>query len=312
MGRVRQCAMPCTAHLVDASVYVFRAYHSVAPEFRDLDARPVHAVYGFLGFLLALLDQARPTHVAIAFDESLVSSFRNRIYPEYKANRELPPPDLDHQFALCRELVAALGLAAVSDHELEADDLIGSLLAKARGAGWRGVIVSADKDLAQLVGDGDEIWDFARNLKYGSEGVLARLGVRPDQVADLLALTGDAVDNIPGVPGIGPKTAIALLSRFGSLDQLYARLEEVPYLRLRGAAAVATRLRHYRAQALLSRELTRIAVDEARVPALDAIATRAPDRAALEALLERLRFGPLTRRRVSDYAARFEPAEAAA
>lgn len=304
--------MPCTAHLVDASVYVFRAYHSVAPEFLDVDEKPVHAVYGFLGFLLALLDQARPTHVAIAFDQSLTTSFRNRIYPEYKANRELPPPDLDHQFRLCRELVEALGLASLSDHEYEADDLIGSMLAKARGAGWRGVIVSADKDLAQLVCDGDEIWDFAKNLKYGSEGVLARLGVRPDQVADLLALTGDAVDNIPGVPGIGPKTAIALLAHFGTLDALYARVAEVPFLRLRGAAAVATRLRHYRAQAMLSRELTRIAVDEARVPPLDTLAARAPDRAALDALLARLRFGPLTRRRVSDYAARFEPADAAA
>ena len=297
--------MPPTAHLVDASVYVFRAYYSVAPEFLDVDEKPVHAVYGFLGFLLSLLDQARPTHVAIAFDASLTTSFRNRLYPAYKANRELPPPDLDHQFRICRELVAALGLAAMSDHEYEADDLIGSALSKLRAAGYRGVIVSADKDLSQLVAGEDEIWDFARNLKYGCDGVRERLGVRPDQVADLLALTGDAVDNIPGVPGIGPKTAVALLSHFGTLDALYARLEEVRFLRLRGAAAVATKLKHYRAQALLSRELTRIAIDEARTPTVEALATRAPDRGALEALLERLKFGPLTRRRVGDYAARF-------
>ena len=298
------------AHLVDASVYVFRAYYSVAPEFVDTDGRPVHAVYGFLGFLLTLLDQARPTHLAIAFDQSLTSSFRNRIYPEYKANRELPPADLDHQFALCRELVAALGLASMVDAELEADDLIGSALSRARASGFRGVIVSADKDLAQLVVGDDEIWDFAKNLRYGSDGVRERLGVRPDQVADLLALTGDAVDNIPGVPGIGPKTACALLAHFGDLDTLYARVEEVRFLRLRGAAAIASKLKLYRAQAFLSRELTRIAIDESRAPAIEALVARAPDRGALDRLLERLKFGPLTRRRCHDYAARFSPSPA--
>ncbi len=297
--------MPPVAHLVDASVYVFRAYYSVAPEFVDVDERPVHAVYGFLGFMLTLLDQARPTHVAVAFDRSLTTSFRNRLYPAYKANRELPPPDIEYQFELCRALVGALGIAEMSDDELEADDLIGSALWKLRAAGFRGVIVSADKDLSQLVGEGDEIWDFARNVKYGRDGVRERLGVRPDQVADLLALTGDAVDNIPGVPGIGPKTAAALLARFDTLDALYARVEEVPFLRLRGAASVAAKLRQYRAQAILSRELTRIAIDEARTPAIEKIAAGKPDRAALDALLDRLKFGPLTRRRVGDYAARF-------
>lgn len=297
--------MAPTAHLVDASVYVFRAYHSVSAEFRDVDEKPVHAVYGFLGFLLAMLDQARPTHVAVAFDQSLTSSFRNRLYPAYKANRELPPADLEYQFALCRSLAAALGLATMSDHEFEADDLIGSALSKLRAAGFRGVIVSADKDLAQLVCGDDEIWDFARNRKYGCDGVRERLGVRPEQVADLLALTGDAVDNIPGVPGIGSKTAIALLAHFGDLDTLYARLGEVEFLRLRGAASMASKLRLHRAQAMLSRELTRIAIDEARVPSIESIAARPPDRGALEALLERLKFGPLTRRRVADYAARF-------
>ena len=299
-----------TVHLIDASVYVFRAYYATASEFSDTEGQPVHAVHGFLSFLMSFFDQARPTHLAIAFDESLTTSFRNRIYPEYKANRELPPPDLDRQFRYCRELVAALGLAGLSDSEFEADDLIGSVLLKLRPEGFRGVIVTSDKDLAQLVGPDDQIWDFARRERYGADGVHARMGVSPAQIVDYLALMGDAVDNIPGVPGIGAKSAGALLAHFGSLDALIDRIEEVPYLRLRGAAAMATRLRANRELALLSRELTRIAIDHARVPALAELAPRTPDLAALDALLDRLRFGPLTRRRVREYAERFPAAGA--
>ena len=294
-----------TVHLVDASVYVFRAYHSVAPEFRDVDDKPVHAVYGFLSFLLTLIEQARPTHLFVAFDESLTRSFRNKLYPAYKANRELPPADLVEQFRYCRELVAALGIAGHGDDEFEADDLIGSALAKSRALGYRSVIVTADKDLSQLIGAHDQIWDFAKNHRYGCEGVREKMGVSPEQVADLLALTGDAVDNIPGVPGIGPKTACALLQHFGTLDALLARVDEVPFLRIRGAAACASKLRCYKDQALLSRELSRIAIDEGRIPDIDTIALRAPQRTIVEGLLDRLKFGPLTRRRVNDYLARF-------
>jgi 5'-3' exonuclease len=291
-----------TIHLVDASLYVFRAYFASPAEFTDVEGAPVHAVHGFLGFLLGLLEQARPSHVLVAFDESLTTSFRNRLYPAYKANREPPPPDLERQFAYCREAVAALGLAGLADAEYEADDLIGSALHHARAAGARGVIVSGDKDLAQLVGDGDEIHDAARRERYGRDGVVARLGVEPEQVPDLLGLTGDAVDNIPGVPGIGPKTAIALLQHFETLDAVLARVEEIPWLRLRGAASVAAKLRAHRESALLSRELARIAIDAPVPTALDAYAVRPPDLAASEALLDRLRFGPMLRRRIRERA----------
>ncbi len=299
-----------TLHLVDASVYVFRAYYSVPPEMQDRSGQPVHAVYGFLGFLLTLLDQGKPSHVAIAFDESLTTSYRNRIYPEYKANRELPPPDLDHQFRWCRRLVELLGLSAMAHAEFEADDLIGSVLARGRAHGYRGVIVTADKDLSQLLEGDDQIWDFARNQRYGGEGVQERMGVQPVQVADYLALTGDAIDNIPGVPGIGAKTASALLAHFGTLDALLARLDELPFLRLRGAASLAARLREHRELALLSRELTRISL-EAPCPAHpDELKPKAPDLAALDAAMDELGFGPLTRRRVREYAERFSPAPA--
>jgi 5'-3' exonuclease len=294
-----------TIHLVDSSMYVFRAYFSMAPDYTDVDGDPVHAVAGFLSFVMNLLDEAKPTHVAFAFDESLTTSFRNAIYPEYKANRELPPPDLDKQFRYCGELVEALGLSRLSDGQYEADDLIGSLVHALRPQGFRAVIVSGDKDLAQLVGPHDQVWDYARRERYGPDGVHARMGVRPDQIPDFLALTGDSVDNIPGVPGIGAKTAAALLAHFDTLDGLYARLDEVEFLRgIRGAKTAAQRLREHRDLAALSRRLTGIALDAPVTTSADAHAPRAPDAARLEGLMDRLRTGPLTRRRVADWYAR--------
>lgn len=286
-----------TLHLIDASLYVFRAWHSMPPEFFDADGAPVNAVHGFTRFLCDFLERAQPTHIAVAFDESLTSSFRNAIYPAYKANRELPPAELKVQFDYCKRVAAALGMCVLRDTQYEADDLIGSTLAVARTHGMRSVIVSADKDFGQLIGDHDEQWDFSKDQRWDAHGVKQRLGVRPDQVVDFLALTGDAVDNIPGVPGVGPKTAAQLLANFDSLDALYARIEEVPYLRLRGAGQTYMRLKEHRAQAMLSRTLASIVLD-APVPSTPAQLTRRPaDSAALDALLETLRFGPLTRNR---------------
>jgi DNA polymerase-1 len=167
-----------------------------------------------------------------------------------------------------------------------------------RMAGFRGVIISADKDFGQLIGDDDEQWDPQRNQRWDAHGIKARLGVRPDQVADYLALTGDSVDNIPGVPGIGPKTAAILLHHFGTLDALLERAEEVAFLRTRGAAAASMRLREHAESARLSRLLSVIALD-APVPLVaEGYARRALDTPAVEALFERLKLGPLTRARV--------------
>ena len=287
-----------TIHLVDASLYVFRAWHSVPAEFFDVDGKPVNAVYGYTRFLLDLLERAKPTHCAVAFDESLTSSFRNAIYPEYKANRELPPEELKLQFAYCQRVSAALGLRVLSDLSLEADDLIGSVVHALRPQAFRSVIVSADKDFGQLVGEHDEIWDFSKNQTWNAAGVKERLGVHPHQVADYLALTGDAVDNIPGVAGIGAKTAATLLSHFGSLDAIYARIEEIPFLRFRGAAAAYVKLKAGAAQAQLSRSLTGIACDGPVPPDAASFARGKPDLADVEGLREQLRFGPLTRSRI--------------
>jgi DNA polymerase-1 len=285
-------------YLVDASLYVFRAWHSMPNEFHDGEGWPTNAVHGFARFLLELLERERPKHIAIAFDEALDSCFRNALYPAYKANRDAAPEELRRQFAHCKALCSALGLAVLAHKDYEADDLIGSALHHARARGHRGVIVSADKDLSQLLAGLDEQWDYARGQRWTMGGVKARHGVDAHQIADYLALTGDAVDNIPGVPGVGSKTAAILLAHFGSLDALLARVDEVQFLRFRGAATIAVKLRANKEQALLWRQLTTIALD-APLDHRD-FSRGAADATALVSLCENLRFGPLTRRRLQE------------
>ncbi|MCB1559739.1 MAG: exodeoxyribonuclease IX [Xanthomonadales bacterium] len=291
-----------TLFLVDASMYVFRAWHSMPDEFTDLEGNPVNAVHGFTRFLLELLERQRPLHIAVAFDEALESSFRNERYPAYKANREPAPESLKRQFRECQAVSRALGLATMVDPRYEADDLIGTLLWRQREAGFKGLILSADKDLSQLLRDGDQQWDYARNLRWGADGVVERFGVRPEQIPDFLGLAGDSSDNIPGVPGIGPKTATSLLAHFGDMDSTLARIDEIEFLRLRGAKGHAMRLREYAEQAQLSRDLATIALD-APIPDSIGDARRLPaDRQAIGDLCERLRLGALTRRRISEIA----------
>ena len=220
-----------TLHLVDASMYVFRAWHSMPDEFHDADGWPTNAVHGFARFLLELLERERPRHIAIAFDEALDSCFRNAIYPAYKANRDPAPPELRRQFAWCKALCKAVGLVTLAHTDYEADDLIGTAVHAGRRDGFRSIIVSADKDLSQLLQADDEQYDFAKAVRWKADGVKARHGVHAHQIADYLALTGDAVDNIPGVTGIGPKSAAVLLAHFGTLD---APLPEHGFARGRG------------------------------------------------------------------------------
>ena len=287
------------AWLVDSSMYVFRAWHSLPDEFQDHEGWPVNAVHGFTRFVLELLEKHRPPRLVFAFDAALESNFRNAIYPAYKANRESAPPELKRQFAWCQQVVRALGFPVLSDANYEADDLIGSALQVLRGAGLRNRILSADKDLSQLLAGEDEQWDYARSERWNVHGCKARYGVHAHQVADYLGLTGDAIDNIPGVPGIGAKTAASLLEHFGSLDVLLERLAEVPYLRsLRGSAAHGARLKEHRELALLSRRLATIACDAPLPEDFNDGARKPVDTAALDALVEQLRFGPLTRRRL--------------
>jgi len=285
-------------YLVDASIYIFRAYFSIPESLTDADGNPANAVYGFAGFLTRFLQQSKARYVAVAFDESLTTSFRNEFYPDYKANRELPPPELEAQLKTCQKLTQALGLATYVSARFEADDLIGTIAHHMRTRGFSMIIVSADKDLAQLVSDGDIWWDFTRERRLGVAGIRDLFGVEPHQIVDLLALAGDKVDNIPGVVGIGPKTAAQLLRHFGSLDAIYAGLEKIPKLKLRGAERVRASLKDAEEQAYLSQRLARIALDAPVTCSANSLARRKPDRKRLAALCDELGFGEGMRRQL--------------
>ncbi len=287
------------AYLVDASIYIFRAYYSVPDSLTNAGDEPINALHGFAGFLGGLLDEVRPEHLAVVFDESLTTSFRNEIYPLYKANRETPPAELKRQFAFCRTLVDALGIATFSSDRFEADDLIGTLAARLRKQDFTIAILSADKDLAQLLAPGDLLWDYARKRKHHYENIIDWLGVHAGQVADWLALTGDAVDNIPGIPGIGTRTAAALLGEFGSLDALFDGLERVAGMKLRGAARVQRLLEEHRDVALLSRRLTCIATDPDLKAGMQDVQRRKVYAADVNRACEQLGLGGMTTARLT-------------
>ena len=282
--------------LIDASVYVFRAYHSVLPDMRDRDGNPVHAVFGFARFLGDLIERVRPAYLAVAFDQRRALSYRNRIYPPYKANRDRAPADLSLQFERCRELCRHLGVAAFVDPDYEADDIIGTLATSMRAHGVRSAFITRDKDLAQLMRDGDLFWDFGARAQFGYHDIERHFGVAPERFADYLALTGDEVDNIPGVPGIGHRTAVGLMKHFPSLDALYANLAAVAALKLRGATSLAARLAEHREAVYLARRLTRIACDLRLEVAHEGLRRQMPDLPALAALYDQLGFGTFLRR----------------
>jgi DNA polymerase I len=283
-------------YLIDASVYVFRSYYSMPPDMTDRDGNPSHATFGFARFLGDLIERARPHYIAVAFDESLTTSFRNQIYPAYKANREPPPPDLKLQFASCREFCRHAGIPAFSHAHYEADDIVGTLVTRCRRAGLPATLVTRDKDFAQLIRDGDVYWDYSDNAHYRYHQIEARFGVAPERFADFLALMGDSVDNIKGVPGVGPKTAAALMKEFASLEELYDNLDRVAAIPVRGAAKLAAKLAGHRDAAFLARRLTEIACDMPLEIAHAELARRAPDVAALNEFFDRHNFGPILRR----------------
>ncbi|MBT8100976.1 MAG: exodeoxyribonuclease IX [Gammaproteobacteria bacterium] len=290
-------------YLIDASVYVFRAYYSMPDDMIDEAGNPVNALYGFCRFLGDFMEQVKPVHVAVAFDESLSSSFRTTIYPEYKANRDPAPEELKRQFAQCRRYSRALGLLECSDPQYEADDLIGTLVEHGRRKGRPSTIVTRDKDLTQLLTKDDVFWDFAGKGKLGYEKIPDVFGVWPEQIADFLALAGDSVDNIPGVPGVGKKTAGALLNHFGTLEKIYANLDKVHEVQVRGAKTLGTKLETHKDAAYLARKLTGIACD---VPIDDAekfLRPVKPDLGAINALFDEANIGTALRRqaeRVAD------------
>ena len=290
-------------YLIDASVYIFRAYYSMPDDMVDHEGNPVNALYGFSRFLGDFMEQVTPEYIAVAFDESLTTNFRTSIYPEYKANRDPAPDDLKRQFELCRRFSRALGLMDVSNPKYEADDLIGTLVEHGRRQGRPSTVVTRDKDLAQLITREDVFWDYAGRGKIGYDRVPEVFGVWPEQIADFLALAGDSVDNIPGVPGVGKKTAGALLGHFGSLDEIYANLDKVHEVEVRGAKTLGAKLEMHKDAADLARRLTGIACDAPIDNVEEALQPNAPDLGAINALFDEANIGMALRRqaeRVSD------------
>ncbi|GMO12360.1 DNA polymerase I [Bradyrhizobium sp. TM233] len=283
--------------LVDGSGYIFRAYHALPPLNRKSDGLQVNAVLGFCNMLWKLLRDMptdnRPTHLAIVFDKSEVT-FRNAIYPEYKAHRPPAPDDLIPQFALIREAVRAFDLPCLEQGGFEADDLIATYARQASERGATTTIVSSDKDLMQLVNDKIMMYDTMKDRRIGIPEVIEKFGVPPEKVVEVQALAGDSTDNVPGVPGIGIKTAAQLITEYGDLDQLLFRATEIKQPKRREA------LLENAEKARISRKLVllddKVALD---VP-LDDLAVHEPDARKLIAFLKAMEFTTLTRR-VADY-----------
>jgi DNA polymerase-1 len=282
--------------MIDASAYIFRAYHALPPLTRKSDGLPVGAVQGYCNMLWKLLRDMKgedgPTHLVAIFDHS-EKTFRNALYDQYKAHRPPPPEDLIPQFALVREATSAFGVACLELPGYEADDLIATYACKARDAGGEAVIVSSDKDLMQLIGPSVVMWDPMKDRRLGEEAVHEKFGVGPEKMVDLQALIGDSVDNVPGAPGIGPKTAAQLLDEYGDLDTLLARAGEIKQPKRRET------LINFADQIRLSRELVRLTCDAPAPEPIDDFAVRDPDPAALGDFLDRMEFRGL-RTRVGD------------
>ena len=217
-------------HLIDGSGFIFRAYHALPPLTRKSDGLPVGAVSGFCNMLFKIIEDQKgsnaPTHLVVVFDAK-GKTFRSDIYPEYKMNRPPAPEDLIPQFPLTRDATRAFGLACIEQEGFEADDIMATLAVQAREAGGQVTIVSSDKDLMQLVGNGVEMYDAMKNKRIGPEQVEEKFGVAPNRVIDVQSLAGDSVDNVPGAPGIGVKTAALLINEYGDLDSLLERASEI-------------------------------------------------------------------------------------
>jgi 5'-3' exonuclease len=283
-------------YLIDASVYIFRAYYSMPEDMVDAEGNPVNALYGFCRFLGDFMEQVNPEYIAVLFDERQSASYRVEIYPQYKANRDPAPPDLIRQFGQCRRFARALGVLEWGSPRYEADDLIGTLVHHGRTQNRASTIVTRDKDLAQLISVDDIFWDFAGKGKIAYEQVPGVFGVRPEQIADFLALAGDAVDNIKGVPGVGKKTATVLLENFGSLDGIYDNLGRVHEINVRGAKTLGDKLEKHREDAVLARRLTGLLCDAPIDDAEVAMQRSAPKLGDINALFDEANIGTALRR----------------
>jgi DNA polymerase-1 len=283
----------CHLHLIDGSAFIFRAYHALPPLTRKSDGLPIGAVAGFCNMIFRYVEDSNgpdaPTHVAVIFDKGS-HTFRNDLYDEYKANREAMPEELRPQIPLTRQATEAFNIACKELEGYEADDIIATLACQAREAGGRVTIVSSDKDLMQLVGDGVEMLDAMKNRRIDREGVHEKFGVWPDRVVDVQALAGDSVDNVPGAPGIGIKTAALLINEYGDLETLLDRAEEIKQPKRRQT------LIEKRDQIELSKKLVMLDCDTPLDFSLDDLEVQDPDPDRLMPFLVEMEFRTLSRR----------------
>ncbi|SIS63291.1 DNA polymerase I [Paracoccus saliphilus] len=283
----------CHLHLIDGSAFIFRAYHALPPLTRKSDGIPIGAVAGFCNMLWKYVSDQNgsdaPTHVAVIFDHSS-KTFRNEIYPEYKANRPELPEDLRPQFPLTREATRAFNIACIETEGFEADDIIAALSCKARDAGGAVTIISSDKDLMQLVGQGVNMLDPIKGKEIGPDEVAEKFGVGPDRVVDVQALAGDSVDNVPGAPGIGIKTAALLINEFGDLESLLSRAEEIKQPKRRQT------LIDHAEQIRISKRLVQLDCDTPLDFTLESLEVRDPQADALLEFLAQMEFRTLTAR----------------
>ena len=263
--------------LVDGSGYIFRAFHGL-PMMTRPDGTPINAVFGFTKMLLKLTEDLKPSHVVVIFDAGRVT-FRNDIYPEYKANRSEPPEELVPQFPLVREAAKAMSLPVLEMPGFEADDLIASFARAAENQNMSCLIVSSDKDLMQLVRGSVSMLDPMKNKTIGAAEVIEKFGVGPDKVIDVQSLAGDSTDNVPGVPGIGIKTAAELINQFGDLDSLLAGAETIKQPKRR------ENLINFAEQARISRQLVCLKDDVDLPFSIEQLQTQARDQDRLMAFL---------------------------
>ncbi|MEL6681540.1 MAG: DNA polymerase I [Pseudomonadota bacterium] len=283
----------CHLHLIDGSAFIFRAYHALPPLTRKSDGLPVGAVSGFVNMLQRYIEgNSGPdaaTHVAVIFDKGS-HTFRNEMYDQYKANRDEMPEDLRPQIPLTRTATKAFNIACEEMEGFEADDIIGTLAHQARDAGGRVTIVSSDKDLMQLVGNGVEMLDPMKNKRIDRDGVFEKFGVGPERVVDVQALAGDSVDNVPGAPGIGIKTAALLINDYGDLESLLDRADEIKQPKRRQT------LIDHRAQIELSKKLVQLDCGMTLDFELDDLEVKEPDVDVLMGFLAEMEFRTVTKR----------------
>ena len=269
-------------YLIDASIYIFGAYFSLPNRWHSPQGLPLNAVYGYTRFLIKFLMTSAAKDIAAAFDESLGSCFRNEIYSNYKCSRELPAEDLEFQLQACRNITELAGIKCFASDRFEADDLIATLARRGREKGSQIIILTRDKDLGQLLQGQDFMWDFTKNKRINAASFKDKYGVSPSQFADYLALTGDQSDDIPGIIGIGPRTASILLENFSGIEEIADNIDEIAKLPIRSAKKIAKKLDEQRKELYLYKRLTRL---EDKVPLESAGCLYQPTKNLIESLV---------------------------